>query len=61
MEKAAAIGRGAMAQSAAAAAAAVSSNSLKRIFALADAAKDSAGKKEGTFRNLFNKQQPGMK
>ncbi|GAQ83207.1 vacuolar protein sorting-associated protein 53 [Klebsormidium nitens] len=62
MEKAAAIGRGAMAQSAAAAAAAVSSNSLKRIFALADAAKDSTGKKEGTFRNLFNKQpQPGMK
>ncbi|KAH7283807.1 hypothetical protein KP509_34G024900 [Ceratopteris richardii] len=53
MARAAALGRGAMAQSAAAAAA-VSSTGLKRIFALAESAKEGASKKEGTFRKLFN-------
>ncbi|BBN20320.1 vacuolar protein sorting-associated protein 53 [Marchantia polymorpha subsp. ruderalis] len=54
MSRAAALGRGAMAQSALAAAAAVSSsNGLKRIFALAEQAKEGAAKKEG-FRKLFN-------
>eukprot|EP00850_Spirogloea_muscicola_P023182 SM000335S12906 [mRNA] locus=s335:65884:70763:+ [translate_table: standard] len=52
MARAAALGRGAMAQSAAAAAA-VSSTSLKRIFALAESAKEGS-KKDGTFRKLFN-------
>lgn len=52
---AAAAGRGAMAQSAAAAAAA-SATGLKRIFALAESAKEGASKKEGTFRKLFNTQ-----
>jgi hypothetical protein len=53
MARAAALGRGAMAQSAAAAAAA-SSTGLKRLFALAEQAKEGAAKKEGTFRKLFN-------
>eukprot|EP00249_Psilotum_nudum_P021312 c28062_g1_i1 orf=249-2780(+) len=53
MARAAALGRGAVAQSAAAAAA-VSSTGLKRIFALAESAKEGASKKEGTFRKLFN-------
>ncbi|KAG6550389.1 hypothetical protein Mapa_008352 [Marchantia paleacea] len=52
MARAAALGRGAMAQSALAAAA-VSSTGLKRIFALAEQAKEGAAKKEG-FRKLFN-------
>ena len=53
MSRVGALGRGAMAQSAAAAAAA-SSTGLKRLFALAEQAKEGAAKKEGTFRKLFN-------
>jgi anti-sigma factor ChrR (cupin superfamily) len=51
MARAAALGRGAMAQTAAAAV--VSSTGLKRIFALAEQAKEGAAKKDG-FRRLFN-------
>ncbi|KAJ7527685.1 hypothetical protein O6H91_16G066600 [Diphasiastrum complanatum] len=54
MARAAALGRGAMVQSAAAAAAAVSSTGLKRIFALAESAKEGAVRKDGAFRKLFN-------
>ncbi|CAM6084244.1 unnamed protein product [Calypogeia fissa] len=51
MARATALGRGAMAQTAAAAV--VSSTGLKRIFALAEQAKEGAAKKDG-FRRLFN-------
>lgn len=52
--RAAALGRGAMAQSAAAAAAVSSTSAIKRIFQLAESAKDGASKKDNTFRKLFN-------
>lgn len=53
--RATAIGRGAMAQSAAAAAAVSSTGALKRIFALAESAKEGAVKKDmASFRRLFN-------
>lgn len=52
--RAAALGRGAMAQSAAAAAAVSSTSAIKRIFQLAESAKDGATKKDNTFRKLFN-------
>ena len=54
MARAAALGRGAMAQSAAAAAAVSGTGALKRIFAMAESAKEGAAKKDIAFRKLFS-------